>query len=119
LNLNLRTISPTLLKIINKIEENDTEKKSKVISFFYDLRKSILVSMNSLRNNAYMFWTVGNRTVAGVTIPLDKIMNEIIEHNGGKHVLSLSRDICNKRMAVRNGNSKTMTNETILIMRKE
>lgn len=114
----LRKISPTLSSIIDELEIKDIEKKPKVVSFFIDLYESLNNSINSLRKDAYMFWTVGNRSVAGITIPLDIIMREIIEFIGGKFILSLSRDICNKRMASRNNTSNTMTKEEILIMRK-
>jgi DNA modification methylase len=115
----LESASPTLLKILNKIENTDCNKKNKILSFYADLSKCLEKCIVSLKQNAYMIWTVGNRTVAGIIIPLDVILREIIEDLGGKYVLSLNRDIINKRMAIRNKDSKTMTHEIVIIMRKE
>ncbi len=111
-------ISPTLKRIIADLSVEHKDKTYKVINFYEDLRNSLKNCLSVLRKDGYMVWTVGNRNVGGISIPLDKILQEILEHYGSKLVLKLDRDICNKRMASRNKNTKTMTKEEILIMRK-
>ncbi len=111
-------VSPTLKKIIAELSIEHEDKTYKVINFYEDLRKSLKNSLSVLRKDGYMVWTVGNRCVGGISIPLDKILQEILEYYGSKLVLKLDRDICNKRMANRNKSSDTMTKEEILILRK-
>ena len=115
---NLFNISPSLKNVINELENDHKDKTYKIINYYEDLRKSLKNCLSVLRINGYMVWTVGNRNVGGISIPLDKIMIEILEYYGSAFILKLDRDICNKRMANRNESSDTMTKEEILIMRK-
>jgi hypothetical protein len=63
-------------------------------------------------------WVLGNRRVAGMQVPLDCILRELLENHGAKLVVKLSRRIPSKRMALKNNIAKTMSAESILVMRK-
>jgi hypothetical protein len=71
-----------------------------------------------MKMNGYQVWTVGNRTVAGIEIPNNRIMADFIEKQGSKLVKTISREILNRRMAKKNSSSTLMTFEDILIFRK-
>lgn len=110
--------SYSFIKAIYKVERANPENTKKLVSFIYDLEKSLINSIDYLRDSAYMVWTLGNRRVSNIEIPLDHIMIELLENRKCTYVQSIERTIPSKRMATRNQISETMGKETILIMRK-
>lgn len=110
--------SSSLLSCVNQIEKINPDNTKKLISFIYDLDLSLRNAVNELRENAYMIWTLGNRRISNIEVPLDKIMRELLESLECKFVYQLERDIPSKRMASRNKVASTMGKETVLIMRR-
>lgn len=94
------------------------ETRRRVLPFIADLDRALSASLEALRSNAYGFWTVGNRRVAGRELPLDDILAEL---SSGDAVLvtDFSRRIHSKRMANRNDTTRTMSGERILVFRKK
>lgn len=113
-----KNYSKTFINFVNKIEKVNPENVKKFISFIYDLDNALENSLNFLRDNAYMIWTLGNRRISNIEIPLDIIVKELLVTRGCNYVHKLERDIPMKRMASRNKISSTMAKESILIMRK-
>ncbi|ORF09890.1 DNA modification methylase, partial [Snodgrassella alvi] len=83
-----------------------------------DLNQSLINVLKLLKENAYMIWTLGNRRISNIEVPLDKIMRELLESMGCHYVYQIEREIPSKRMAKRNSVATTIGNEFILIMRK-
>ncbi|MEF1256655.1 site-specific DNA-methyltransferase [Vibrio sp. M260112] len=110
--------SLSLLSCVNQIDKVNPDNTKKLISFIYDLDLSLRNAVNELRENAYMIWTLGNRRISNIEVPLDKIMRELLESLECKFVYQLERDIPSKRMASRNKVASTMGKETVLIMRR-
>lgn len=110
--------SGSFVECVEKIRAINPENIKKLISFIHDLDKSLTNSLRFLRENAYMIWTLGNRRISNVEVPLDKIMRELLEFHGCHFVHELEREIPSKRMAKRNKIASTMGKESILIMRK-
>ncbi|MFT5546414.1 MAG: hypothetical protein ACI832_000553 [Rheinheimera aquimaris] len=110
--------SRSLVSCVEKIKAVNPENIKKLISFIYDLDNAICNSLSFLRENAYMVWTLGNRRISDIEVPLDSIMRELLESRGCHFVHKLERDIPSKRMANRNQIAATMVKESILIMRK-
>ena len=110
--------SESFVECVEKIRAINPENIKKLISFIHDLDKSLTNSLRFLRENAYMIWTLGNRRISNVEVPLDKIMRELLEFHGCHFVHELEREIPSKRMAKRNKIASTMGKESILIMRK-
>lgn len=110
--------SSSLLSCVNQIDKINPDNTKKLISFIYDLDLSLRNAVNELRENAYMIWTLGNRRISNIEVPLDKIMRELLESLECKFVYQLERDIPSKRMASRNKVASTMGKETVLIMRR-
>ncbi|NMM42255.1 site-specific DNA-methyltransferase [Pseudoalteromonas arctica] len=110
--------SESFVECVEKIRVVNPENIKKLISFIHDLDKSLTNSLRFLRENAYMIWTLGNRRISNIEVPLDKIMRELLEFHGCHFVHELEREIPSKRMAKRNKIASTMGKESILIMRK-
>jgi len=96
----------------------DPKKANKVVVFLRDLEQVIDRVFEAMKPDSYQVWTIGNRTVGGVTIPNNRILKEFIEFKGGVLVTQIEREILNRRMAKRNSSSALMTFEDILIFRK-
>ncbi|WP_336948214.1 site-specific DNA-methyltransferase [Serratia nevei] len=103
---------------VEKIKMVNPENIKKLISFVYDLDRSLDNSLKLLRENSYMIWTLGNRRISNIEVPLDSIMRELLEFRGCQFVHKLERDILSKRMATRNQIASTMGKESILVMRR-
>jgi DNA modification methylase len=110
---------------LNKIKDIDEERYNEVMSFTVDYHNSIKNISEVVNKGAYVCYVLGNRTVKGVQIPLDKITQEFFTEFGFKHINTFIRNIPNKRMPSKNSPSNisgvkgnTMTNEYIVIMRK-
>lgn len=108
----------SLNECVENIHSINPGNTRKLISFVYDLYLSLINSINELRSDAYMIWTLGNRRISNIEVPLDKIMRELLESLGCKFVYQLERDIPSKRMPTRNKVAETMGKETVLIMRR-
>lgn len=91
----------------------------RVASFVVDLDRCLSRIAKSVRQNGYLIWTVGNRSVGGVEIPNDSIIASLFESYGVTEVTRVARTIHSKRMAPRNGFATTMKSEQIVIFRQE
>lgn len=110
--------SPSFKKAYHAVHQIAPDKVNKVIAFVGDLEKVITNIFAVMKSNSYQVWTIGDRTVAGITIPNGDILREMMEYRHAVLVDVIEREILNKRMASRNNNSALMTTEEILIFRK-
>jgi len=110
--------SKSLVQCVQKIQKINPNNIKKLASFIYDLNQSLINVLKLLKENAYMIWTLGNRRISNIEVPLDKIMRELLESMGCHYVYQIEREIPSKRMAKRNSVATTIGNEFILIMRK-
>lgn len=110
--------SSSLEICIEKIFSVNPDNIKKLISFVFDLDLSLQNTIDELRDNAYMIWTLGNRRISDIEVPLDKIMRELLESRGCTYVYEIERMIPSKRMASRNQIASTMGKESVLIMRR-
>jgi modification methylase mvaI len=118
--------SPTLEISLKKIENIDIKRSKEVFSFYNDLDKCIYQCSNKSKKDSYQFWVVGNRTVKDTYLETDKILVELSKKYGMIHVTTFTRNIHNKVMPSLNSPSNkkgkkntTMTNEFIVVLRKE
>ncbi|MFL5352636.1 hypothetical protein [Archangium sp.] len=109
--------SPSLDKTLRKLELHPKDRSSRVVTFISDLDVAIQASFAALKHNAYSIWTLGNRRVGGIEVPLDAITTELVNTHGGVRVTSVVRQIRSKRMAIRNSVAPTMHHEHIIIFR--
>ncbi len=98
---NAKVHSETLEQTLEQIRKNESDLKRKrsidVLSFFADYEECVKKIHENLKDNAYACFVVGNRTVREVRIRMDKITQEIGEHYGFKHVITIPRNIPTKR----------------------
>jgi DNA modification methylase len=114
----IKSKSRSLVQCSQKIQKINPNNTKKLASFIYDLNQSLINILKLLKENAYMIWTLGNRRISNIEVPLDKIMRELLESMGCHYVYQIEREIPSKRMAKRNSVATTIGNESILIMRK-
>jgi hypothetical protein len=110
--------SPSLEGTLRRLTALPVDRGGRVAAFCRDLDASLNAILRSLRANAYMIWTVGNRRVGGEEVPTDRILTELLHARGAVAVARVQRNIPNKRMATRNSIATTMRGETILLFRK-
>lgn len=114
----LKYKSSSLCNTVKAISAVNSENVKKLITFVFDLDLALDNALLTLRKNAYMIWTLGNRRISNIEVPLDKIMREILEHKGCVFIHQVEREILSKRMAIKNRIANTMDKELILMMRK-
>jgi adenine-specific DNA methylase len=113
----VRAISPHFDKFMIEAETRGTQRAvRKVSSFvgdFYDALSHLRLSSCS---TAHWVLTTGNRTAAGMTVPLDAICKDMAMHLGGKPIADLRRQLPNKRMPSRNSQGVMITAETTTVV---
>jgi hypothetical protein len=65
-----------------------------------------------------MIWTIGNRSVAGHAVPMDKILSELLIANKCELIVSIRRGVPIKRLVATNNSISAINKETILVLRK-
>ncbi len=124
--LNIKLDSSTLRQILDEISKIDSIRAKDVLSFYVDFDKCIQELHRVTKKGAYLCFVVGNRTVKGVKIPTDVIINELFQaKNHYEHINTFIRNIPHKRMPSKNsptnikGNhAVTMNEEFIVILKK-
>jgi len=111
--------SKTLSNTVKTLQATSNNCHLRVAAFCRDLNESLKSIIRLLKPDAYMVWTVGNRSVGGLTIEMDRIVEELLVSNGATTVVRFSRPIPTKRMPRKNNFSNTMSFETVLILRKK
>lgn len=103
--------------ILDKLEKKSNGLK-RFSTFFFDLEKAIIKLCTATEDGGYHSWTVGNRRINNVPIPMNEILTEMLEANGVCSVATINREIKHKKMAFRNSIADTMSRETIVIAQK-
>lgn len=118
--------SETLVDTLNRIAEKDTFRADDVFSFYVDLDKCLYAISTKMKHNSYQFWVVGNRTVKLEKLETDKILSEMAAKYNLIHLFSFGRNIIHKVMPAVNSPTnevgarvKTMTAETVVVLKKE
>ncbi len=107
------------------IKKEDKKRYYEVISFLNDYYMSLQNISPLVRKGGVVCYVVGNRRVKNVQIDLDYFTAETFEKCGFKHLITLVREIPNKRMPsktspsnIKGDNITTINREYIVIMRK-
>ena len=115
----LLEISSSFRRTIKDLRGEPKDRSVRVAAFCRDLNRCLDPILETLRPGAYMMWTMGNRRVAGRTVPADKILIELLSARGATFVTKLQRTIPanSKRMAGKNRIASTMRAEAVVVMR--
>jgi hypothetical protein len=114
----LKEISPSFAETVKALAKEPPDRANRVAAFVRDLSATLDPVLSMLRRDAYLIWTVGNRRVAKMPVPLDAILSELLAAKRIVPIAAISRDIPTKRMAVKNSITATMDAESILVFRK-
>lgn len=110
--------SPSFANALADLKHEKRDRSVRVAAFCLDLDACLDPILAQMEPNAYLVWTVGNRTVGKRRIPLDDIVVELLEARGATCVHKIPRLIPTKRQAEKNSYAETMSTETVLVMRK-
>jgi DNA modification methylase len=120
-----RFINPSPSKTLNEIL-NNVEKQYKchnlvldAEAFFEDYYKALKIMFDVLKNNRYCCIVIGNRSIKQERIPMDKVTIELAEDIGFKHEATFYRKLPTKALPWECGKGKTISNENIVILKKE
>lgn len=94
------------------------EGQKRFASFAADLKRSVQVLAQRTRPGGFHVWTVGERRIGGVRVPMAQLLEEILLSENISLIHAASRRILSKRMASRNTTSETMDAEQVLIARR-
>lgn len=114
----LRHHSTSFRETLEGLKDLPRDRQIRVAAFCRDLNNCIDPILASLKPDAYMIWTVGNRRVGNRPVPIDQILIEFLEMRGSTLITKLQRTIPTKRMALRNSLASTMRSEIVLLMKK-
>lgn len=87
-------------------------------AFFGDLDSCIEQICNSTNPGGYHAWTIGNRHIEGIRVPMEEILEEMLDKRGIGTIGRIHRSIHAKKMAARNNLSSTMNTEIIVLAKK-
>lgn len=91
---------------------------SKSLAFLRDYENTLKSAASMLRPGGYALWTIGDRSVGGVRLPLGNITAEFLESFGMPAQGHIARTILQKRTPQRNTQGHTMNDERVLITKK-
>jgi site-specific DNA-methyltransferase (cytosine-N4-specific) len=118
--------SDELSECLEEIKRVDEKRAKDVYSFYVDLYRAIENISKKVKPGKYAVIVVGNRKVKGVELPTDKICASFFSQFGFVHIITLVREISNKRMPSENSPSNikgeksgTMKYEYIVILQKK
>ena len=115
----MNTKSEALKQLLDHLSNDKQKRQHKVANFFYDMDLALENIVRQMADGAFMIFTLGNRRVANQIVPMDIIMRDLLEGHGAVFITEIYRDIPTKRMASKNRSSATMTEESLLVMRKQ
>jgi hypothetical protein len=87
-------------------------------AFFGDLDPCIEQICNSTSPGGYHAWTIGSRHIEGIRVPMEEILEEMLDKRGIDTIGRIYRSIHAKKMAARNNLSSTMNTEIIVLAKK-
>jgi len=115
-----------LNEYIENIKRSDEKRAKDVYNFYADLYRAIENISKKVKPGKYAVIVVGNRRVKGVELPTDKICASFFSQFGFVHIITLVREISNKRMPSENSPSNikgeksgTMKYEYIVILQRK
>jgi hypothetical protein len=120
----MKVLVPTLKEALEAIAKVCPKRAQEVEAFYADLYDCLRNIVPVVKRDGFAVFVIANRKVRGIKLPTDKIIVEMLPEF--EFVVSLPRQIPNKRMPLRNSPSNipgetdtTMLEEYIVILRKK
>ena len=114
----IKDSSPAFRNYIQSLDEQPRDRALRITAFFRDLNGCLGPILKGLKPGGLMVWTLGNRKVGGNRVPLDCVLTDLLQAHNATLLFRLTRRILSKRMAPKNNIADTISDETILVMRK-
>ncbi len=115
---NISARSPAFANYIQDLAGQPLDRALRVIAYFRDLDNCLDPILKGLCRGGLLVWILGNRKVGGKSVPLDRILADLLQAHNVSVLCKLTRKISSKRMAPKNNIADTISSETILVMRK-
>jgi hypothetical protein len=117
--LTMTAASPAFRTFFERlIKQRRPDLEAKAACFTFDLFDAIDAALSKLEYGGLAVWTLGERRIGGLPVPLVRICSELNEFFGMSPITEVSRRIHSKRMPHRNSQGATMARETMLVMQK-
>jgi hypothetical protein len=120
----MKVLVPTLKEALEAIAKVCPKRAQEVEAFYADLYDCLRNIVPIVKRDGFAVFVIANRKVRGIKLPTDKIIVEMLPEF--EFVVSLPRQIPNKRMPLRNSPSNipgetdtTMLEEHIVILQKK
>ena len=117
--------SPLIDKTYEEIHKNSEKRAKQFYNFFFEYSESLQSMYEKMKPGGHVCIVIGNRLMARVRIPTDRITAELGIARGFTHETTIPRDIPTKRMPWQNApenvegfKADTMHNEHIVVLTK-
>lgn len=113
----LSDMSSSFAQIIDQLHDQKPDRIKRVASFWRDFNQTLDPILSQLQPNGLMVWTVGNRRVGYKEVPMDEILEQLLNARGAYLIKKIDRMFPTNSKRMENI-SNTMSNEKVLVMRK-
>lgn len=111
--------SPSFRAFFDRLsKQRRPDLEAKAACFTFDFFDAVGAALGKLEAGGLAVWTLGERRIGGLPVPLVQICSELNQFFGMSPVTEISRRIYSKRMPHRNSQGLTMAKETMLVMQK-
>jgi hypothetical protein len=112
-------VLPSFRRFMDKLTTLDRpELLAKASAFTADFFQAVGASLSCLQTGGLAVWTLGERTVGGLRVPLVEICREANEFFGMEPVTEIARRIQGKRTPHANSMGPTIASESLVVMTK-
>ncbi|WP_162588830.1 hypothetical protein [Variovorax sp. RA8] len=115
----MAAVLPSFKQFFDKLcVQRRSDLEAKAASFTADFFDAVGASLGRLEQGGIAAWTLGDRCIGGIRVPLVDICREINQFFDMSPIVEIPRQIHSKRMPHRTAMGATMAKETLLVMTK-
>jgi tRNA G10 N-methylase Trm11 len=111
--------SPTTLTVLRDLVKTDPDRVKEALPFFFDYLASLKEVHRVLKHGSYYCIVVGDRSIRKKLLDMEKVSVELGIEAGFRHVHSFFRNIPMKLIPWTTPTGKTISRESIIVLRKE
>ena len=112
------SFSPTLKRYVERIEQLDPSRSKDIQRFYEDVYTSINRMYLSLASGGRLCLVVGGRTIRGIYIPMDRIVEEFGANLGFRHEAKHGRTISAKTQPMMNHVARMINREYVEVFKR-
>jgi hypothetical protein len=111
--------SPTAVNLLKKIAEKDIQRVNDALPFFFDYLMTLREVNKILKSQSYYCIVIGDRSIRKKLLNMEKVTVELGSIAGFQHIQSFFREIPMKLIPWTTPTGKTISRESIVILRKK